>query len=73
MAYDEAKKVGAVIGYGQFITVAVNSTIIALVLFFVIQAFQRMKKKPTPAAPAEPTKTEVLLQEIRDAIRGYQS
>ncbi|QGM97920.1 large conductance mechanosensitive channel protein MscL [Methylocystis parvus] len=71
MTYEEAKKVGAVVGYGQFITVAVNFIIIAFVLFLVIQAFERMKKKPAEApAAAEPTKTEVLLTEIRDALRG---
>ncbi|WP_036286032.1 large conductance mechanosensitive channel protein MscL [Methylocystis sp. ATCC 49242] len=72
MTYDEAKKIGAAIGYGQFITVAVNFVVIAAVLFIVIQTFERMKKAPAPAAPPEPTKTEVLLQEIRDAIRGRQ-
>ncbi len=72
MTYEEAKKVGAVVGYGQFITVAVNFIIIAFVLFLVIQAFERMKKKTVeaPAAPPEPTKTEVLLTEIRDALRS---
>lgn len=74
MTYEEAKKVGAVVGYGQFITVAVNFIIIAFVLFLVIQAFERMRRKPAeaPGAPPEPTKTEILLTEIRDAIRGHQ-
>jgi large-conductance mechanosensitive channel len=31
-----------------------------------------MKKKPAPAAAPEPTKTEVLLTEIRDALRAHQ-
>jgi len=69
MTYAEAKQVGAVIGYGQFITVAVNFLIIATVLFLVIKFFERLKKEK-PAAPPEPTKTEVLLQEIRDALRA---
>lgn len=69
MTYAEAKQVGAVIGYGQFITVAVNFLIIASVLFLVIKLFEQMKKEQ-PAAPAEPSKTEVLLEEIRDAIRS---
>ena len=69
MTYDEAKKVGAVIGWGQFITVAVNFLIIAAVLFAVIQLFERMKKKPADAPPPPP-RSEVLLEEIRDAIRG---
>jgi large conductance mechanosensitive channel len=60
MTYDEAKKIGAVIGYGQFITVLVNFLIIAAVLFLVIRA----------AEPASPSRTEVLLEEIRDAIRS---
>lgn len=69
MSYTEAKQVGAVIGYGQFITVAVNFAIIATVLFLVIKIFERLKKEK-PATPPEPTKTELLLQEIRDALRG---
>lgn len=74
MTYEEAKKVGAVVGYGQFITVAVYFIIIAFVLFLVIQAFERMKKKTADAvvAPPEPTKTELLLTEIRDALRSPQ-
>jgi large conductance mechanosensitive channel len=66
MTYDEAKKVGAVIGYGQFITVLVNFLIIAAVLFLVIRLFERLKK-PVAAAPP---RAEVLLEEIRDAIRS---
>ena len=69
MTYDEAKKVGAVIGYGQFITVAVNFLIIAGVLFLVIQLFERLKKPAVTAPPSQP-RTEVLLEEIRDAIRN---
>src|SRR6476659_9770053 len=38
LAYADAKKLGAVLGYGQFLTVAVNFAIIAAVLFLVIQA-----------------------------------
>jgi len=66
----EAKKQGAVLGYGNFITIAVNFIIIAFVLFLVIKAINTMKKQeaaPAPAAPA-PTKSEVLLTEIRDAL-----
>ena len=66
----EAKKQGAVLGYGNFITIAVNFIIIAFVLFLVIKAINTMKRTepaPAPAAPA-PTKSEVLLTEIRDAL-----
>lgn len=68
MTYAEAKQVGAVIGYGQFITVAVNFLIIAAVLFVVIQAFERLKQKPAETPPV-PTPTESLLAEIRDLLR----
>jgi len=70
MTYDEAKKVGAVIGYGQFLTVALNFLIIAFVLFLVIKQFERLKK-PAPDAPAPPpTRTEELLGDIRDLLRS---
>ncbi|MGA4550502.1 large conductance mechanosensitive channel protein MscL [Methylorubrum aminovorans] len=70
MPYVEAKKVGAVIGYGQFLTLAVNFTIIAFVLFIVIRAMNALKSreeaKPKPEAevPAEVK----LLAEIRDLL-----
>jgi large conductance mechanosensitive channel len=42
----EAKKQGAVIGWGNFLTIAVNFLIIALVLFLVIRAINSLKKSP---------------------------
>ena len=69
MAYADAKKQGAVIGYGQFLTIAVNFLIVAAVLFLVIQAMNRLKKQEE----AKPKTTEVpadvkLLTEIRDLL-----
>ena len=67
-AYADAKKQGAVIGYGQFLTVAVNFLIVAAVLFLVIKAISRLKKqgeaKPTPEVPADVN----LQTEIRDLL-----
>src|ERR671926_1278006 len=37
LAYADARKQGAVLGYGQFITVAINFLIIAFILFLIIQ------------------------------------
>ncbi len=70
MTYDEAKKVGAVLGWGQFLTVVVNFLILAFVIFIVIKQFERLKKPAPAAAPAEPPKSEVLLTEIRDILRS---
>ncbi|MCX7899337.1 MAG: large conductance mechanosensitive channel protein MscL [Methylocystis sp.] len=66
MSYAEAKQVGAVIGIGQFLTIAVNFLIVAAALFIVIKQLERLKKAP---AAAEPTKTEILLEQIRDSLR----
>ena len=63
----EAKKAGAVLAYGNFLTVALNFLIIAFVLFIAIQAINKMKKKEE-AKPAEPTASEKLLGEIRDIL-----
>lgn len=66
----EAKKAGAVLAYGSFITATINFVIIAFVLFIVIQAMNRMQKKEAakPAPPPAPTPTEKLLAEIRDQL-----
>ncbi len=69
--YDAAKKAGATLGYGSFITVAVNFIIIAFVLFLVIRAINRMIRKEEAAPPPVPPSTEVvLLTEIRDLLKA---
>jgi large conductance mechanosensitive channel len=69
--YDAAKKAGATLGYGSFITISVNFIIVAFVMFLVVKGMNRMLKKEeaTPPPPAPPTKQEVLLAEIRDLLK----
>ena len=67
-AYADAKKQGAVLGWGQFLTAAINFLIIAWVLFLAIKGINRLKREE-PAAPAEPTAEVKLLTEIRDLLR----
>ncbi len=61
----------ASITYGNFIQAIINFLLIALVLFLIIRAINRMsrKKEAPPAAPPAPTAEEVLLREIRDLLR----
>ena len=63
----DAKKTGAVLAYGNFITVTINFIIIAFVLFLIIQLFAKMQKKEE-TKPSEPPATEKLLTEIRDLL-----
>jgi large conductance mechanosensitive channel len=65
--YSEAKKQGAVLGWGNFLTVAVNFLIIAFILFLVIRTLNVLKKSE-PLAPPPPPRSEALLEEIRDAL-----
>ena len=57
--------------YGVFIQTVVDFLIIAFAIFMVVKAMNSLKKKEVeaPAAPPEPSKQEVLLTEIRDALR----
>lgn len=61
------------INYGNFIQVTIDFLIIAMAIFMMIKAMNRMKKKEeapaAPAAPPAPTKEEVLLAEIRDILK----
>jgi large conductance mechanosensitive channel len=70
--YDAAKKAGATLGYGNFITVSVNFIIIAFVLFLLIRGMNRVIKEEERAAPppAPPTKDQELLTEIRDLLKA---
>jgi large conductance mechanosensitive channel len=67
----DAKKQGAVLAYGSFLTITLNFLIVAFVLFIVIRLMNQLKRKEA-AAPAEPPKPSaevVLLTEIRDLLK----
>lgn len=69
----EAKKQGAVVSYGEFITISINFLIVAFVMFLVVKAINNAKaiaiKEEAAAAPAAPPAQEVLLAEIRDLLK----
>ena len=66
----DAKKQGAVLAWGSFITIALNFLIIAWVLFMCIKAINRLKTAEAPPAPAAPSKEVLLLTEIRDLLKS---
>ena len=66
----EAKKQGAVLAWGNFLTLIINFLIIAWVLFLCIKGINRLKAEPPPAALPGPSKEEQLLTEIRDLLKA---
>ena len=69
LSYADAKKQGAVLGWGQFLTVAINFLIIACVLFLAIRGINKLKKEESPAPAPGPTPEVKLLIEIRDLLK----
>jgi large conductance mechanosensitive channel len=70
LSYADAKKQGAVLGWGQFLTVALNFLIIAWVLFLAIKGINKLQKEEPPVpAPGPPTAEVRLLTEIRDLLK----
>src|ERR1700759_5532179 len=67
----DAKKQGAVLAYGNFITLAVNFLIVAFALFIVIRLMNQLKRNEpaNPAHPPKPSAEVVLLTEIRDLLK----
>ncbi|MGL5018453.1 MAG: large conductance mechanosensitive channel protein MscL [Luteolibacter sp.] len=69
-----AKLQGAVLAYGNFITIAINFVIVAFVMFLVVKAINKAKalaiKEEAAAPPPEPTAEEKLLAEIRDLLKS---
>ena len=64
----EAKKQGAVLAWGNFLTIALNFLIVAWVLFLLVKVVNRLMQAEAAKAPAL-TKQELLLTEIRDALK----
>ena len=67
----DARKIGPVFAYGNFITVLINFIILAFIIFLMIKAMNNMRKKEAAApAPAPgPTVEQKLLTEIRDLLK----
>ena len=72
----EARKLGAVFAYGNFLTVALNFVLLALIIFVMVRWVSRVMRKETqasaaanaPVVEAVPSKELVVLQEIRDLL-----
>ncbi len=65
---EAAKKTGAVLAYGSFITILINFIILAFIIFLMVKQMNRLKKE-APAAPAEIPEDVKLLKEIRDVLK----
>jgi large conductance mechanosensitive channel len=67
----DAKKQGAVLAWGNFLTLTINFIIIAFVLFLVIRLMNRLKRteEAKPAEPPKPSAEVELLTEIRDLLK----
>jgi large conductance mechanosensitive channel len=63
----EAKKQGAVLAWGAFISITINFLIVAAVLFALVHVIQKIRQKEE-AKPAAPPRQELLLAEIRDLL-----
>jgi large conductance mechanosensitive channel len=65
----DAKKQGAVLAWGSFLTIALNFIIVAWVLFWLMRVVNRLMVTEAPKAPPV-NKQEVLLTEIRDLLKN---
>ncbi|MFD0929607.1 large conductance mechanosensitive channel protein MscL [Methylophilus glucosoxydans] len=71
LALAEAKKLGAVLAYGNFLTIVLNFIILAFIIFQMVKFMNHLKTadEPAPAAPAPTPEDIVLLREIRDSLK----
>ena len=65
----DAKKQGAVLAWGHFLTLTLNFLIVAFVMFLMIRLISKLKHQAPPAAPPKPTPEVELLTEIRDLLK----
>lgn len=68
-----AKEAGAAtLNYGVFLNALINFLIVAFAVFIMVKNVNKMKKveEEKPAEPATPPRQEVLLEEIRDALKA---
>ncbi len=75
LSLEEARKLGAVLAWGDFLTVLINFLILAFIIFLMVKGMNRLKRKPeeAPAVPAAPSPQEQLLMDIREELRKQNS
>lgn len=76
---DAGRPIANTLNYGSFLASVINFLILALVVFFLVKAINKVaevakpkedpKEAPVPPADPEPTKEELLLTEIRDLLK----
>lgn len=72
---DSGKEILNTLNYGNFISAVINFLILALVVFFLVKALNKLtelgkkKEEETPAEPPKPSAEELLLTEIRDLLK----
>jgi large conductance mechanosensitive channel len=66
----EAKKQGAVLAWGNFVTLTINFLVIAFALFLVVKGISRLKAQEPRPSPAAPSPEVQLLTEIRDLLKS---
>ena len=64
----EAKKAGAVLAYGNFITIIINFAILAFIIFQMVRLINKARNSQPPA-PAPTPEDVLLLREIRDSLK----
>ena len=64
----EAKKQGAVLAWGNFLTIVINFLIVAAVMFGLVNMIQRIRQKEEAKPADAPPRQEILLTEIRDLL-----
>ena len=70
MTLAELRKAGVpVLAYGNFITIALNFSILAFIIFVMVKQMNRLKRAAPVAAVAITTEDVLLLREIRDSLR----
>jgi large conductance mechanosensitive channel len=67
-----AKRPEVAIGYGAFLNTLIQFLIIALAIFLLVKAINSLRRRQAEAsvAPPAPTRSEMLLEDIRDALRA---
>lgn len=70
MTLGEMKKAGVpVFAYGNFLTILLNFTILAFIVFILVKQLNRLKKEAPPAAAPATPEDVMLLREIRDSLK----